>query len=264
MDIWRYLRNLILTLLTVALLAGPLAACDGSNDDATARPPAVKSPVNGQLYCPWVENSHECDDSPYEPAAFAMPTDRPVRDPGMSTEDFLLLMLLFDHHTTYGPSYYDRSDYYRGRIGPAWRRYPGRYNAYPGGRLTVQHITVNNYTGDASKFESKYAPDIKAHAKDAHFVTASGKPYKGTQVPVKAFSGGTTVPPEKKAANTGDTAKKAAPAPADPKRVKTGDPTSPGKSGYGSTNGGQVDKSKDRTGGTSSAPKPRTRSRSHH
>lgn len=245
MGTWRYLRNLTLTLLTAVLMAAPLAACSG-DDDGFRCPAPITSPVDGQKYTPWVENPHETDGCPYAPAAFAMPTDRPVQSPGMSSTDFLLLMMLFDNHTTYGPSFYDRPGYYNSRIAPAWGRYPGTYSAGPGGRVTVHHTTINNYGDTTRKFETANAATIKANSgKQQAYVDAKGKTYKGTQVPDKAFSGGNsgrslTTP------STGTVKTTTAPGP------RTGNSSSTGKSGYGSSTGGKSSTSSGRS--SSSGP----------
>src|SRR6478672_150692 len=120
-----WLRALVLA-LTILTLSSPLAAC---GDDEQVAPAAFTSPVDGHQYCAWVNNPHECDGSGYAPMPFAMPTTQPVRQPGMSDTDFLLLGGLFGyglgHH-----SYYYSDSYYYNRIGPAWDRYPGTYYGY--------------------------------------------------------------------------------------------------------------------------------------
>jgi len=173
--------------LTILTLSSPLAAC---GDDEQVAPAAFTSPVDGHQYCAWVNNPHECDGSGYAPMPFAMPTTQPVRQPGMSDTDFLLLGGLFGyglgHH-----SYYYSDSYYYNRIGPAWDRYPGTYYGY--GRAPVTRITtVNNYhTTVVAPVNTRYAAQEKTYAaspKTGGYTSTTGKTYTGNSVPAKAFA----------------------------------------------------------------------------
>lgn len=189
----RPLQRIIASLIGVAMLlglGGTLAAC-GSDDDATAAPAAFTSPVDGKQYCAWMNNPHECDQSGYPAAPFAMPQSQPVQQPGMSNMDYALLGGLFGYYMGHH-SYYNRPWYYNNYIGPAWTRYPtGNYYAYPGHSVT-RITTVNNYTTIVHNVDIKYASQEKsfsANPKYSTYKTANGKTYTGTSVPKKAFSG---------------------------------------------------------------------------
>lgn len=193
-------QRLLAALLGVAVLLGlgsSMAAC-GSDDDATATPTAFTSPVDGKQYCAWMNNPHECDQSGYPAAPFAMPQSQPVQQPGMSNIDYVLLGGLFGYYMGHH-SYYNRPWYYNNYIGPAWTRYPtGNYYAYPG-RSVTRITTVNNYTTIVHSVDTKYAAQEKSYSsnpKYSTYKTANGKTYTGTSVPKKSFSG-TNVPVNK-------------------------------------------------------------------
>jgi uncharacterized membrane protein YgcG len=230
-------RALMFLLMLGMLLgsAGALASCSSDDDAATATPlKAFVSPVDGKTYCAWVENPHECPGPPGPPAApFAMPQDEPRHDPGMSNMDFLLMMALFDYHTTYSP-YYGGIGYYNHYVSPAWTRYPGTYYSGPG-RTTIHTTNVSVYTSSASKFDTKYATQERAGQKNAVYKTANGKTYKGTEVPRSAFKG-TNVP----AQYPTDSTKKVNTNPVTPKQ---GSDSPASKSRYGSSSSSSSSKS---------------------
>lgn len=223
MNMPHWLRTFLLTLAALALIASTAACAD---DDATSAPlKAFTSPVDGKTYCAWVENPHECPGPPGPPAApFAMPQDEPHRDSGMSGTDFLLLMALFNYHTTYAP-YYGGAGYYNHYVAPAWSRYPGTYYSGPG-RTTIRTTNINVYTNKSTSFDKRYATQEKANAPKAEYKTANGKIYKGTQVPTKAFSGGNVRVDRYSPSKSG-------------KSGSSYGRSSSGKSGYGSSSGGR-------------------------
>jgi hypothetical protein len=186
---WRYLRNLTLALLTLLLVAGPLAACgepEREADDLSARPAAVTTPT-GQVCQPWVNNPHEVDDTGIRACDYPIPRDRPVQHDGMSAGDFALLMLLFNNglgHSDfyYGPGYYGRY------IEPAWNRYPGTYRDYGGGSVT--RVDNRTYNTTITHVNGTYAADEKrlhADPKYSTYKTSGGKTYTGNTVPKTAF-----------------------------------------------------------------------------
>jgi hypothetical protein len=244
----KILSRVMTLLLALGVLVPSLAACD--DDDATAAPlKAFTSPVDGKTYCAWVENPHECPGPPGPPAApFAMPQDEPRHDPGMSTTDFLLMMALFNWHTSYAP-YYGSAGYYNHYVGPAWNGYPGTYYSGPG-RTTIRTTNVNVYTDSSGKFDTKYAAQEKANAKNAVYKTANGKVYKGTEVPKKAFSGSNVPVKSGGNANTVDTSKSKSTTSTNTK-VKTG--TSGSSSGKSSWSTGSSGGSKGSWGSSGSS-----------
>jgi hypothetical protein len=246
------LRRFFLSLLSVLVLAAPLAACSSDDDAATATPlKAFVSPVDGKTYCAWVENSYECPGPPGPPAApFAMPQDEPRHDPGMSMTDFLLLNALFSYHTTYAP-FYGSPGYYNHYIGPAWTGYPGTYYSGPG-RTTIRTTNVNVYTSNTNKFDTKYASQEKVAQKNATYKTANGKTYKGTEVPRSAFSG-TNVPTNQTSTTGGSKSSTSG--------VKQGSNSPSGKSSYSggsSSKSGSSSSSSSRSSGGSSSSSSRS------
>lgn len=234
------LRNLILLLLALFLIA-PMA-CSSSDDDATAAPTAFTSPVDGKTYCPWVNTPHEVDDgcgnpvTRYPAAPFPIPTDQPIREPGMSGTDYALLGALFGYGLGHHSYFYSEPYYYR-HIGPAYTRYPG-YVAYGyGHRPLTRYSSVNVYhTTVINHVDSRYAAQEKTFAADPKtgaYKTANGKTYTGATAPKTAFAG-TNVTPRGPA---GDATTNKATTPST--GTKTTPKTSPstgtsGKSGYGS------------------------------
>jgi hypothetical protein len=188
-----WLRAALLSLMIFSVTTPALAAC--SNDQPVQEsitPTAYIDPTTGQPCAPWVNNPNEPRIlGMSEPACrLPIPTDPPVRDPGMSNADWLLLGGLFGfgmgHHNLYwGPNYYDRA------IGPAWNRYPGSYRGY-GGRPIV-HIDNRTYNNTIIKnVNVKYATQEKTAERDpklSGYKGSNGKTYTGATVPPKAFSG---------------------------------------------------------------------------
>lgn len=228
-------HRLLAALLGVALLLGfgsALTACGSDDDDATAAPTAYITP-SGQPCQPWMNNPHETDGSGIRPCDFAMPMTQPVRQPGMSDADYLLLGGLFGYYMGHH-SYYNRPWYYDNYIGPAWTRYPGTYYSYRG-RPVTRITTVNNYTTIVHNVDTKYASQERSYSsnpKYSGYKTANGKAYTGTTVPKKAFSG-TNVPVNKAPlgnAPLGNSNKSTNPSPIKP---STSTNTGNSKSGYG-------------------------------
>lgn len=177
--------------LGVACAVGlPLAACGDDADDQTAAPSAFVSPVDGKTYCAWINNPYECPTTPGAPppAPFAMPTDQPDRDDGFSASDYLLMMALFNYHSTYA-GFYHRPFYYDNYVRPAWRSHPGTYYAGPGGRKVVPVRDVSTFTRNTKTFDTRYRAQIDKNKTNATYKTAGGKTYKGNTLPTKAFSG---------------------------------------------------------------------------
>lgn len=196
-----YLRRILGIFMILSLMLGvgaSLAAC-GDDDDATAAPAAFTNPTTGEKCAAWVNTPHEVDDSGLRAYDFPIPTDQPVRSPGMSIGDYLMLHALFDygmgHH-----GYYYSEPYYRNYISPAYARYPG-YTAYGYGHMPMPRYSNNTIyrTTVINHVDTKYATQEKAAERDpklSTYKTANGKTYTGTTVPRKAFSG-TNVPAKK-------------------------------------------------------------------
>jgi hypothetical protein len=221
--------------MILGVTAPTLAACDSAAQETIA-PAAFTSPVDGHQYCAWVNNPHECDGSGNAPMPFAMPTNQPTMQPGMSNSDYLLLGALFGyglgHH-----SYYYSDSYYNSRIGPAWSRYPGSYYGY--GHQPVTRVTsVNTYhTTVINNVNTKYAAQEKSYASNpttGGYKSSTGKTYTGSTVPTKAFSGtNATTKAGGNAATVGGSSKSGY-SPSSPSSVR-GNYSSPssGKGGYG-------------------------------
>lgn len=220
------LRRLLLALMSVAVIAGPLAACSSVyDDDATAAPAAFVSKVDGKTYCPWVETRHECDGSPFAPTPFPIPTDRPSHDPGMSAVDYILLMQLFDHGVGYHDYYY-RQGYYDTYIGPSYTRYPGQVD-YGYGHRPMTRVSSDTYNKTVIyNVNTKYKADEDRLSKNVTYKTAGGKTLTGDKA-VKSGFKGTNVP-----ATTG----RAGDAPVKGKTTTT-DRTSTTNSGKSTNNG---------------------------
>lgn len=184
-------RGIILALLAALLGTLTLVGCGDDGNPGTVSPSAFVSPVDGKTYCAWVNNPHEdtsCLASGILAAPFPIPTSQPVRAPGMSDADWMLLGGLFGyglgHH-----SYYFSPDYYDHYIGPAWSRYPGSYTGY-GGRPVTRISSGNVYnTTIVNNVNGRYAARERVAEKTATYRTATGKIYTGSQVPAKLFSG---------------------------------------------------------------------------
>lgn len=180
----RWLQTLLLTLTAFALM-GASVAC-GSDEEVT--PAAYTSPVDGRQYCAWVNNPHECEGSGLTPAPFPIPTSQPVREPGMSDADFLLLGGLFGyglgHH-----SYYYSDGYYNRHIGPAWSHYPGTYYGY-GHQPVTQINNVKVYRTTINNVNTRYAAQERTAERSPStggYKSTTGKTYTGNTVPAKVF-----------------------------------------------------------------------------
>jgi hypothetical protein len=203
-----WLRAFILMLMVTGVTAPALAAC-GNDTQPTVQesitPTAYIDPTTGQPCAPWVNNPNEPRVMGMtEPACrLPIPTDQPVREPGMSDADWFLLGGLFGfgmgHHSLYwGPNYYDMA------IGPAWDRYPGSYRGY-GGRPIV-HVDNRTYnTTVINSVNTKYSTQERTAERDPKLSgykdAKTGKTYTGANVPPKAFA--STNAPTKAGGNAG-------------------------------------------------------------
>jgi hypothetical protein len=190
MDIWRYLRNLILALFALILVGAPLAACSGSDTttDQNIRPAAVQT-ASGDYCTPWMNQPGEADGSGYRACDMPIPQDRPVRDSGMSDADWFMAGVLWQNamgHSNfyYGPNYYDQY------IGPAWYRHPG-YSGYGWGHRPITRIDARTYNTTVITHVNKtYAADEKRAAANPKYSTykgSGGRTYTGNNVPKSAF-----------------------------------------------------------------------------
>lgn len=259
----KYLRALLLILFMVALIAP--SACGSTNaaslpdDDQTSAPTAFVSNVDGRTYCAWVNTPHEVDQgcgnpvTRYPAAPFPIPTDQPVREPGMSDGDYLLLGALFGyglgHH-----SYFYSDRYYHSYIGPAYSRYPGYVSYGYGRRPLVRYSSVNVYHNTVIQHvDTKYAAQEKTFAADPKtggYKTAGGKSYTGATAPRSAFSGTNVQTPGKRLGDAPtQSAKPPTPATQAPKPSNTSpgvgkprnsspSPSSPSRSGSSSGHSG--------------------------
>jgi hypothetical protein len=192
----RWFRNFVLALAVMVGATFGLTAC-GSDpapvaqspvQDGTPAPAAFVSKVDGKTYCAWVNNSHECDDSGYPPAPFAMPTEDPQTNRASYGRDYDLLEDLFLYHVMYH-SYFNNPWYYNSFISPAWAAYPGTYYGW-GGHPVTRITTVNNYTTTVNKFDSVNAKtETKLQQSAKYTDKATGKTYNGNTVPASKFSG---------------------------------------------------------------------------
>jgi len=243
----RWLRLIVLFLALSVGVPAALTAC-GSDDDATAAPPPIVSPIDHQTYCPWQETPYEVEygcGNPlvmYPPAPFPIPHDRPVQSPGMSAGDLALLLVLFDHGMGYH-SYYYRDWYFDQYIGPAYYRHPG-YQAYGYGHRPLVHVDKRTYnTTIIQHVNTRYAADERRLEKTATYTTAGGKRFTGDKAPKSAFSGTNIAPKTKPIGPAGDApvSNRKTTKPADPaKKIQgpAGDaPVSKRTTGFGSSGG---------------------------
>jgi uncharacterized membrane protein YgcG len=230
-------KRVMMVLLSIAMMLGvgaSLASCSSDDDAQTVAPSAFVSPADGKTYCRWVNIRSECEGSPYPAAVYPMPQDQPVRDPGMSAMDFLVLNALFQDSLMYH-SYYYRPWYYNNYIGPAWSRHPGYVEYGYGHRPVTRITTVNNYNTTINHVNTKYGSQERSAESKAVYKTANGKTYKGNTVPSNAFKG-TNVPVNSPAAKNAPT-KATTPSNTTPsgKKINSGSSTPSGKSYSGSS-----------------------------
>lgn len=182
-------RGFLPFLIAVLLAAGGLTACGDSPpvDEGTPAPAAFISPVDDKAYCGWVNNPHECDDSGYPPAPFAMPSNDVDRSTQGVAADFDLLDALLVYHITYH-AFFNNAWYYHNYIEPAWQRHPGTYHAWRG-HPVVRVTNVDYYVTNSRSFDNRYRDRERAAAANATYRTKSGKVYNGKTVPKQKFAG---------------------------------------------------------------------------
>lgn len=187
-------RATLLLVITAILLAacGGQQAINDTADQSTIRPAPITT-ASGQQCQPWINNPGEADGSGYRACDYPIPTDRPVRQSGMSDADYFLLGALFSYGLGHHDYYYS-DNYYRNYIGPAWNRHPGSYYGY-GGRQPIVRIT--NYSATINHVNTAYAADEKravADPKTSAYKSASGKTYTGKTVPQSTFKSSNVTP----------------------------------------------------------------------